>query len=103
MAISKSQGYLARVFCVEYDLKGAIEAYGIECVHWLIDEVAAGRIKDIQRWSAHQHLYKFGSTEAPKHTICVIPENTTIQKSPARPSNDKRKAAKITKRARAHA
>ena len=74
MAISKSQGYLHRVFCIEYDIHGAIQAYGLECVHWLVDEVAAGRIKsdkDIQRWSAHAHLYKFGSTEQPKAKVVI--------------------------------
>jgi hypothetical protein len=54
--ISKSTGYINRVFCVEYDIKGMIDAYGINFVHWLADEINAGRIdckSDVQRWSAH--------------------------------------------------
>jgi len=54
--ISKSKGYTTRVFCAEYDLKGMIDAYGINFVHWLADEIAAGKINcksTVQRWSAH--------------------------------------------------
>lgn len=54
--ISKSQGYLNRVFCVEYDLDGMIKAYGSSFMHWLVDEIAAGRInckQDVERWAAH--------------------------------------------------
>lgn len=59
--ISKSIGYLNRVFCVEYDLDGMIKAYGVEFMHWLIDEIAAGRVnckQDVERWAAHVHLSK---------------------------------------------
>lgn len=57
--ISKSQGYLNRVFCVEYDLHGMIKAYGPTFMHWLIDEIEAGRVnckQDVERWAAHVHL-----------------------------------------------
>ena len=57
--ISKAQGYLSRVFCIEYDLAGAINAYGLEFTHWLLDEIAAGRVntkQDVERWAAHVHL-----------------------------------------------
>lgn len=59
--ISKSTGYLNRVFCVEYDLHGMIKAYGPSFMHWLIDEIEAGRInckQDVERWSAHVALSK---------------------------------------------
>lgn len=51
--ITKAQGYLAGVFCVVYDLQGAINAYGIKMCHGLLDEIVAGRIKtqyDLQCW-----------------------------------------------------
>lgn len=54
--ISKSQGYANRVFCVEYDLKGMIDAYGLNFIHWLADEIAEGKInckQNVERWSAH--------------------------------------------------
>lgn len=59
--ISKSQGYNSRVFCVEYDLKGMIDAYGINFIHWLADEIADGKINcksTVQRWSAQVALDK---------------------------------------------
>lgn len=59
--ISKANGYINRIFCVEYDLDGMIKAYGSEFMHWLIDEIAAGRInckQDVERWAAHVHLSK---------------------------------------------
>lgn len=54
--ISKSQGYSTRVFCIEYDLKGMIDAYGINFIHWLADEIDDGKInckQTVERWSAH--------------------------------------------------
>jgi len=57
--ISKAKGYTTRVFCVEYDLKGMIDAYGLNFVHWLADEIEAGNIntkQNVQRWSAHVAL-----------------------------------------------
>lgn len=57
--LSKSKGYINRVFCVEYDAKGMIDAYGIEFMHWLLDEIHAGRMnckQYVERWSAHVHL-----------------------------------------------
>lgn len=59
--INKADGYVARVFCAEYDLNGMIQAYGIEFVHWLADEIAAGRVdcrQHVQRWCAHVALTK---------------------------------------------
>jgi len=64
--ISKSTGYLARVFTVEYDLNGAIQAYGPDFLHWLIDEISAGRVnckQDVDRWSAHLALNASGNWE----------------------------------------
>lgn len=63
--ITKAKGYTSRVFCVEYDLKGMIDAYGINFVHWLADEISAGNInckQNVERWSAHVAItnnYKF--------------------------------------------
>lgn len=57
--ISKSKGYLNRVFCVEYDLHGMVQAYGVDFMHWLVDEIAAGRVnckQDVERWAAHKAL-----------------------------------------------
>lgn len=73
--IDKATGYKHRLYCVEYDLLGMIQAYGPECMHWLIEEVMAGNIKadrDVQRWAAHKHLYKYESTNnvpAPEHKL----------------------------------
>lgn len=53
---SKAKGYTTRIFSVEYDLKGMIDAYGINFIHWLADEIEGGRVnckQDVQRWSAH--------------------------------------------------
>jgi hypothetical protein len=57
--LSKAQCYLSRIFTIEYDLDGAIKAYGPDFLHWLIDEIAAGRVnckQDVDRWSAHLAL-----------------------------------------------
>lgn len=57
--ISKAQGYLTRVFTIEYDLNGMIEAHGREFVIWLMDEIISGRVnvkQDVDRWSAHVRL-----------------------------------------------
>jgi len=57
--ISKSLAYLARVFCVEYDAKHMIDAYGLEFMHYLLDEIAAGRVdcrQSVERWSAHKAI-----------------------------------------------
>ena len=53
--ITKASGYLNRVFTAEYDLKGMIDAYGIDFIHWLADEIASGKIdckQDVERWAA---------------------------------------------------
>jgi len=53
--IAKALAYVARVFCVEYDLFHMIIAYGAPFLHWLIDEIVAGRVnckQDVERWSA---------------------------------------------------
>ena len=53
--ISKAHAYKSRIFTVEYDLAGMINAYGLEFVHWLADEIANGRIdarQCVDRWSA---------------------------------------------------
>lgn len=58
---AKSHGYINRVYTVEYDLHGMIQAYGLKFVHWLADEIAEGRInckQDVDRWSAHLALGK---------------------------------------------
>ena len=58
--ISKAQCYLNRIDSIGYDLQGAIDAYGKAMVHWLVDEVAAGRVDCTQfadRWVAHLSLY----------------------------------------------
>ncbi len=57
--ISKALAYIARIFCVEYDLKHMIDAYGADFVHYLTDEIAAGRVnckQDVERWSAHKAI-----------------------------------------------
>lgn len=64
--ISKEQGYLHRVFTVEYDFAGAINAYGLEFCHWLLDEIASGRVnckQDVDRWAAHVAINKDYSFE----------------------------------------
>lgn len=53
--VPKSHGYLTRIFTVEYDLKGMIDAYGIDFIHWFADEIAAGRVDCrhiVDRWAA---------------------------------------------------
>lgn len=53
--ITKAQGYLNRVYTVEYDLKGMVDAYGVDFMHYLLDRVAAGEInckQSVDRWSA---------------------------------------------------
>jgi len=58
--IGKALAYLSRVFCVEYDFNGAIEAYGVDFCHYLLDEIAAGRVnckQNVERWSAHKALH----------------------------------------------
>ncbi len=57
--ISKAQGYLHGIFDVAYDLKGAIDAYGVDLLHDLVDAVYRGDIKsnqDKQRWLADYML-----------------------------------------------
>ena len=53
--LNKATGYINRIFTVEYDLHGMINAYGIDFIHWLADEIAHGRInckQDVDRWAA---------------------------------------------------
>lgn len=72
--ISKATGYKARVFTAEYDLKGMVDAYGLEFVIHLAKLVAAGKVnckQDVDRWSAHVALeadYAFNAYyDAHKH------------------------------------
>lgn len=58
--LGKALAYLARVFCVEYDMKGMIEAYGVDFCHYLLDEIAAGNVnckQDVERWSAYKAIH----------------------------------------------
>lgn len=59
--ISKSTGYLTRVFCVEYDLNAMIEAYGADNIKLMVDGIVTGKIKgirqEVQRWCADTDLY----------------------------------------------
>lgn len=63
--LSKATSYLNRICTIEYDLHGAVQAYGVDFVHWLVDEIADGRVdckQDVDRWAAHMrseaHLNK---------------------------------------------
>lgn len=61
MALSKSTSYLHRIATIEYDLQGMIQAYGIEFIHWLADEIHTGRVnckQSVDRWSADVALNK---------------------------------------------
>lgn len=58
--ISKAQGYIHRLFAVEYDLDGMVKAYGIDFVCELARAIAAGKIdcrQAVQRWSADRAMY----------------------------------------------
>lgn len=58
--ISKSQGYLVRLFAVEYDLDGMIKAYGPDFVKLLVDQIVAGKIdcrQCVDRWAADKSLF----------------------------------------------
>jgi len=46
---------------IEYDLHGMIQAYGIDFIHWLANEINHGRVnckQDVDRWAAHIALQK---------------------------------------------
>ena len=61
LKLSKATSYINRIATIEYDMDGAIKAYGLQFCHWLLDEIAAGRVnckQDVDRWSAHIHLHK---------------------------------------------
>lgn len=65
--ISKAQGYLVRLFAVEYDLDGMIKAYGPDFVKLLVDQIVAGKIdcrQCVDRWAADVSL--FGSSIEPQ-------------------------------------
>ncbi len=58
--ISKAQGYIHRLYTIEYDLHGMIQAYGPEFVKLMIDEITAGRIdvrQCVDRWAAHTSIH----------------------------------------------
>jgi len=58
--ISKAQGYLVRLFAVEYDLHGMINAYGPDFVKLLVDQIVAGKIdcrQCVDRWAADVSLF----------------------------------------------
>ena len=68
LGFGKDVGYLNRVFTVEYDLNGMLKAYGPEFIHWLVDEITAGRIDTrqcVDRWAADKHITSsFASVQA---------------------------------------
>lgn len=81
--LSKADGYTHRVFCVEYDLAAMVEAYGPEAIHWMVDEISAGRIvgrQDVARWAAHKDLYKFASTEVKSAKVAIVKRSEKIVK-----------------------
>lgn len=81
--LSKADGYMHRVFCVEYDLAAMVEAYGPEAIHWMIDEISAGRIvgrQDVARWAAHKDLYKFASIESKTAKVEIIKKGDKVIK-----------------------
>jgi len=58
--ISKAQGYLVRLYAVEYDLHGMIQAYGAEFVIKLVRLIEDGKIdcrQCVDRWAADRALY----------------------------------------------
>lgn len=58
--LSKADGYLNRIFTVEYDLKAMLDAYGADMIHQLIDLILDGKIntrQDVDRWAATRSLY----------------------------------------------
>lgn len=96
--ISKSTGYLTRVFCVEYDLKGMVDAYGPAALHWMIDQLANNdsdesddgtqAVRNLARdWSNHAHLYKFASTEQRNVKLVHLDSKHKIVKRTKKPSN----------------
>ena len=81
--LSKAQCYQTRIFTIEYDLAAMVEAYGASAVHWLIDEIAAGRIQGratADQWAAHADLYKFASTETRGAKVAVVKRSEKIVK-----------------------
>lgn len=62
--ISKGMGYRHRLYAVEYDIHGAIEAYGLEFVLDFAKRIAAGEVncsQHIDRWAAHIALNRDAS------------------------------------------
>jgi len=85
--ISKALAYIARIFCIEYDIKHAIDAYGADFLHMLIDEIKAGRVnckQDVERWSAFKALNSHVSFETVKHEYFQEPiaDNDTVANLP---------------------
>ncbi len=59
MAIPKHVAYKTRVLCIEYDMKGMLDAYGLDAIIKLARMVNDGDIKacrDVQRWCADASL-----------------------------------------------
>jgi len=64
--ISKAQGYLSRVYTIEYDRKGQLDAYGIEFCRWLDDQIIAGKIdcrQCVDRWASDRAIYGDGNLQ----------------------------------------
>lgn len=81
--ISKDTAYLNRIYTIEYDLASAINAYGLQFCHWLLDEIASGRVnckQDVDRWSAHIALHKnynFEEVESHYGTVTLRRKDVT--------------------------
>lgn len=54
MSLSKSSGYLMRIFCAEYDLEEMILAYGIAQMRVRLEE-CYDRLEHGQRYSKRHH------------------------------------------------
>lgn len=68
--LSKAISYHYRISTVEYDLHGAIQRYGIDFIHWLADEIHAGRVnckQSVDRWAAHTFDNPNADFQALKH------------------------------------
>ena len=57
--MSKASGYQNRVYCAEYDLRGMIEAYGVDVIKWAANEIASGNTESVR---AYMKAYAYRGT-----------------------------------------
>lgn len=57
--MSKASGYQNRVYCAEYDLRGMIEAYGLDVITWAAEKIASGNTNEVR---AYMKAYAYRGT-----------------------------------------